>query len=95
MAEALYIVSKDNLGGAESFVNGLRAVIVNKDDGQTDTQIKTSAASQASTLMGVTLPTGYFTTVTKISDLTSGPLKDNLDAYLIYPDGVVLGKVEG
>ena len=95
MAEALYICTKDELGGAEQFVNGLRATVINKDDGQTDVQILADAALQAGAGMGVTLPSTYFTTATKISDLSSGPLKDNKDAYLIFPHGVVKVAVQG
>lgn len=96
MAEALYLVTKDNFGAAESFINGVRAVVINKDDGQTDAQIIADAVAAANSANGVSVfPTGYFTTVTKVSDLSSGPLKDNKDAYVLMPEGVVKVKVEG
>lgn len=96
MAEALYLVTKDELGGAETFIDGVRAVVINKDDGQTDAQIIADAVSAANSANGTdAFYPAYFTTVTKISDLSAGPLKDNKDAYVLLPGGPVAVKVEG
>jgi len=93
MAEAIYLVTK-TLTGGETLVGKVRAVVINKDDGQTDPQIIADAVAQMNTLYSADpVPTGYFDTVTKISDLSSGPLKDNKDCYVFTPEGPV--KVEG
>jgi hypothetical protein len=101
MAEALYLVTKDQLGGAESLVNGVSAVLINADDAQTNNQIIASAVAAANSSVGATgavasaFHASYFTTVTKVSDLSAGPLKDNLDAYVFSKGGPALVKVEG
>ncbi len=97
MAEALYLVTKSHADHVP-LVNGIRAVLINKDDGQTDTQIKADANAQIATLAGADVDSSmrddYFDTVTKVSDLTSGPLKDNKDCYVFAEGGPPI-KVEG
>lgn len=95
MAEAVYLVSRSQALG-QGLINGVRNVLINKDDGQTDTQIKTAASVAASSAHESTglYPADYFDTVEKISDMAAGPLKDNIDAYVIPADGVKI-KVEG
>lgn len=98
MAEALYLVTKSDADHNQT-VNGIRAVLINCDDGQTDTQIKAAAMTAASgSYTGADVDSSfrdaYFDTVVKVSDLTSGPLKDNLDAY-VFAEGTVPRKVEG
>jgi hypothetical protein len=99
MAEALYLCTKSQLGGGETLINGCTAVIINEDDGETDAAILADAAEAASDAMGLDadslLPATYFDTATKISDLSSGPLKDDHDSYVFLPGGPALNKVEG
>lgn len=98
MAEALYLVSRSQSVGLRT-VNGVQAVVINKDDGQTDAQIIADAVAQTNAAFAGTNSTSpydadYFDTVTKISDLSTGPLKDNKDAY-VFRDGGGPVKVEG
>jgi hypothetical protein len=95
MAKNLWLVSKSQLGGADEIINGVVAVIINKDSGQTATQIKAAAAAQTQAMLGGTYPSTYFDTATRIDELTGGPLKDDGDAYIIVPNGAVPTKVEG
>lgn len=98
MAEALYLVTK-TVDPGDSTVNGITAVLINKDDAQTDAQIKADAVAQVNVLLkgGQTIndpvPADYFDTVDKVSDLVAGSLKDNKDAYVFLPGSVA--KVEG
>lgn len=84
MAEALYLVTKDSDSPQQPFINGIHAVLINKDDGQTDAQIIASAVAQC-VAGGHTLTGGYFDTVTAVGDLTSGPLPTDVDAMIILP----------
>lgn len=98
MTEALYLVTKTIEDGSK-VINGVHSMVINKDDGQTSAQIIASAVAQlnanypAESGSDDAFPSGYFDTVTLISDLTSGALKDDLDCYIFTPDAVV--KVEG
>ncbi len=99
MAEALYLLTKEVHTG-QSTIQGVTAVLINKDDGQTDAQIRASAVAQLNARFPTgsdenTFPSTYFDLVTplKVSDLSAGPLKDNLDMYVFRPSGVE--KVEG
>lgn len=95
MAEALYLITKDRLGGAESFINGVNAVIINQSDGLTAAQRKAAAAAAASTHFGVTFPATYFDTEQLIT-AASGVLNDDGDAYiLLTKEGLAKAKVEG
>jgi hypothetical protein len=93
MAEALYLVSK---GGSDSPANTLIdkivGVVINKDDAQTNPQIIADAIAQCR-VGGHPLRDGYFDTVDKISDLTAGSLKDNKDIYILF--NRTIQKVEG
>jgi hypothetical protein len=91
MAKALYLVEKAQSDG-ETMVHGLRSMIINNDDGDDAATICANAAAQA-TVGGFPIESGYFGTATQIDDLTSGPLKDDQDCYLVFLTGVV--KVEG
>lgn len=97
MAEALYLLFRDPTPG-EQRVDGAFAVLINKDDGQTDAQIRASAVAQM-VAAGFQVETDYFDQVTplKVSDLSSGALKDNLDAYIfsVSSDLGVVTKQEG
>ena len=95
MAKALYLCTKALLGGGNTFINGVQAVIINKDTGQTTLQIQTDAALAAQEFTGSPYPATYFDTVTRIDDLTSGPLKDDEDAYVVVPGGAAPNKNEG
>ncbi len=95
MAKALYLCTKSRLGGADTFINGVQAVLINKDTGQTTLQIQTDAALAAQEFTGSSYPVLYFDTVTRVDDLTNGPLKDDEDAYVIVPEGAGASKNEG
>lgn len=105
MAETLYLVTRSAGAHAAARINGVTAVLINNDSGQTTAQILAAATAQvnAGNLGGVTLegptiyPSSYFDTVTAVSDLTSGPLKDNNDCYVFGSIGGEAGvvKVEG
>lgn len=91
MAEALFIVSKTPAGG-EHVVNDVRAVLINKDDGQTDAQIIADAVAQlnanAASATGIDpFPADYLDTVLNVSDLAAGALKDNKDMVIITSAG--------
>lgn len=100
MAEALYLVTKSDSAGGTMTVNGVRACLINNDDGQTDAQIKASAIGRLNSYYDASgpaptpFPDLYFDTVTKVSDLSSGPLKDNADCYVFLP-GSAPFKIEG
>lgn len=87
LAAALYLVSRSNAAHVPQ-ANGVRAMIINADDGDTEAEIKTAAASK---LSGVDAShrDAYFDTVVAISDLVAGPLKDEGDAYIITGQGNV------
>lgn len=95
MAKALWLCTKSLLGGAEVLINGVVAVVINKDSGQTALQVKTDAALACTESNGYKYPATYFDTVTQIDDLTNGPLKDDEDAYIIFPGGPAPTKNEG
>lgn len=95
MAEALYLITKDRLGGGESFINGVNAVIINQDDGATATARKAAAAAAASSHFGVTFPSTYFDTEQLIT-AASGALNDAGDAYILLTnEGAAKAKKEG
>lgn len=95
MAEALYRVSRSESLG-KSFINGVREVLINKDDAQTTAQIKADAVAAANSAFSASalFPADYFDTVDKVSDLAAGTFKDNKDAMVFGPNGVAV-KVEG
>jgi hypothetical protein len=95
MAKALWLCTKSQLGGAEVLINGVIACVINKDSGQTALQVKTDAALACQEANGSPYPATYFDTVTQIDDLTSGPLKDDEDAFVIFPGGPAPTKNEG
>lgn len=82
MAKALYLVTRSgqSTSTVKNLVNGVYAVVINKDDGQTNPQIIADAVAQLR-IGGHAVPSNYFDTVTLISDLTSGTLKDNKDCF--------------
>jgi hypothetical protein len=95
MAEALYIMSKDRLGGAESFINNVSVVVINADDGSTAAARKALAAAAAQAATGSPYPATYFDTEQLITT-ASGVLGDAGDAYVIMPnEGVAKIKKEG
>lgn len=85
MAEALYLVTVAAPEAPQrDILDGIHAVLINKDDAQTDAQIIASAEAKV-IAMGHNIPAGYFDTVQAIGDLTSGPLPADTDAMLIGP----------
>lgn len=94
MAEALYIHSKTELGGAESFINDVTHVVSNQSDGLTATQRKAAAAAACTSAMGATFPSTYFDTEQVITT-ASGALGDDGDAYILGARGVAKVKKEG
>ena len=87
LAAALYLVTRSNAAHVPQ-ANGVRAMIINADDGSTEAQIKTAAA----TLVPGVDPAhraNYFDSAVAISDLVAGPLKDDGDAYIITGQGNV------
>lgn len=87
LAAALYLVTRSNAAHVPQ-ANGVRAMIINADDGSTEAQIKTAAA----TLVPGVDPAhraNYFDSAVAISDLVAGPLKYLNDAYIITGQGNV------
>lgn len=82
MTEALYLVTK-NVKDGQRTVDGIFAAVINADDGGSDATILAAADAQM-VAKGHPLgqPTYFDTVVGKISDLSSGVLKDNNDCYL-------------
>lgn len=96
MAEGLYLFTKNALGGAESFINGVNTVLMNADDGDSAAERKADAAAVCSTYMGATFPDTYFDTEAALGDLSTGTLADPGDAYIVLPQGgAAVHKVEG
>jgi hypothetical protein len=97
MAEALYLCTKSDSNHFQT-VNGIVAVLINADDGGSNTVIAAAAQAAAASFTGTEVDssfrTGYFDTITKVSDLSSGPLKDAGDAY-VFIEGHAPKKVEG
>ena len=93
MAEAVWMAYKTTGGqGGQSYIDDIIMVLVNADDGQTEAQVKTTADGLLETA-GYDLPNTYFDSAVNISDLTSGPLKDAGDHYIVRLRSIV--KVEG
>ena len=93
MAEALWLVTKstDSEGG-KTLKDKLHACVINSDDGNTQAQVIAQAESQARA-GGFAVLDGYFDTAVEISDLASGPLQDDGDAYMFHDQFTT--KVEG
>lgn len=86
MAEALFLVERtvpENMNDRD----GIRAVIINNDDGDTDAQVIAAAIAAVNAALPADadvpddkLPAGYFDTVNEISDLvTAGSLRTDQD----------------
>jgi len=93
LAAALYLVTRSHAAHTP-LVNGVRAVIINADDADTDAEIKAAAADAVTANMtggsvSTSIRDNYFDTVTEISDLVAGPLKDAGDAYIVAGNGDV------
>ena len=85
MAKALWLVTKADLNTANKrTINSIHAVVMNADDAQTAAQVRAAAALRL-IAAGHDVKSNYFTDAVIISDLTAGPLKDNLDAYVFSP----------
>lgn len=98
MAEAIYLVTKNNISG-KHVVNGVRAVLINADDAAAAGVVQAAAVAACNaahpTQTGTpAFPAGYFDTSVIISDLAAGPMKDAGDAY-IFIEGSVPVKREG
>lgn len=86
MAEALFLVER-TVPLDMNDRDGIRAVVINEDDAQTDAQIITATISAVNAALPSDadvpddkLPAGYFDTVTNISDLvTAGALRTDGD----------------
>lgn len=97
MAEALYLVTRSQSVGLRT-VNGVQAVLINKDSGQTNPQIIASAVEQCNDCFAGTNTTSpfdaaYFDTVTLIT-VASGAMNDDEDAFIFANDTAPI-KVEG
>ncbi len=85
MAEALYLVERTDSPVSDDR-DGVRAVLINEDDAQTDAQIITATIAALNAALPVDaqadakFPAGYFDTVSEVSDLvTAGPLRTDGD----------------
>ena len=83
MAEGLFLVER-TLRPDNNVRDGIQAVIINNDDGDTDAQHIAAAILAVNTALPSTaedkLPAGYFDTVNELSDLvTTGDLRTALD----------------
>ena len=90
MSAALWLCTKSRLGGADTFINDVACVLVNKDSAQTTLQVQTAAALAASAAAGAGghYPATYFDTVTNITTFTGSPLLPaDGDSYVIVPNG--------
>lgn len=93
MAEGLYLVSRAAGDEGNPVINGVVAVVINKDSAQTNAQIIASAVAKCESANDAgntpvasrpnVFPSDYFDTVTAISDLAAGPLADDTDAVII------------
>lgn len=94
MAESVVLVTRAASAG-EQLVNGVRAVLINSDDGGTDAQkiIEAVAACNRAFPKDAAgsdpFPAGYFDTVLEVGDLTSGPIPDDTDAIVFAGSNVV------
>lgn len=84
MAEALFLVERT--ASVNNDRDGIRAVVINNDDGDSDAEIITAAIAAVNAALPADadvpddkLPAGYFDTVTQVDDLTSGPLATDQD----------------
>lgn len=100
MAAGLFLVTRNDQLGGKGLLNGVRAVVVNNDDAETNAQHIAAAVAKCnaafpkdSAASDDPYPADYFDTVVEISDLVAGPLKDDGDAYVFGRDVTV--KVEG
>jgi hypothetical protein len=89
MAESLWLCMK-TLGtgtGGQKFVNGVTAVLINADDGQTEAATIAEAIDQCRAA-GHQLYDGYFTSGVIVSDLSAGPVAVDLDCYVFTHQNV-------
>jgi len=89
MAEALYLVVKATPEApVNTIIDGIHAVLINKDDGQTDAQIIADAEAQCRA-GGHPVKSGYFTNVYGATALigAAGALTDNKDTMIFLPRG--------
>jgi hypothetical protein len=88
MAAGLFLVERTDQGD-NSDRNGVRAIIVNDDDAQTDAQIIATAIATMNTTQAVEsgaedqYPAGYFQTVVQVGATPAGPLATDGD-LLVY-----------
>lgn len=86
MAEALYLIKRDEAPG-EKIIDGVFAVVINSDDAGSDAQKRAEAIAQANAA-GHALPANYFDNSTPILLSTaSGELADDEDAYVFSVTG--------
>lgn len=90
MAEALWLVVKASPEApANTVIDGIHAVLINKDDGQTEAQVIAAAEAK---LVAAHHPvkSGYFTNAYLAATLIGGggTLNDNQDTYVILDRGV-------
>ncbi len=90
MAEALFLVTRTNQLGDNDMRNGVHAMLINNDDGDTDAVTIADAILRLNAHFGAgSYPDGYFDTVQEVGDLTSGPAPDNGDIMVFLPREVV------
>lgn len=84
MAAAIFLVTVDHPEKpVRALTDGVSAVLINHDDGDTDAQIIAAAATQCRAAGHHDIPdVGYFATVQQVDDLVAGPLKDAEDAMI-------------
>lgn len=90
MAEGLWLVER-TVDTGDGLIDGIVSLLLNDDDGSTSAQVIASAVARVNihwtsdTGAVPKLPAGYFDTATLVSDLTTGPLKDDTDCYVFLP----------
>lgn len=89
MAQQIYLISKDNPEDLDQLVDGVHAMVLNADDGDSDTVKKTEAATVCRA-QGVQVEDDYFDTVRLLGPPTAGVFEDNGDAIIFRPDQLIL-----
>ena len=84
MVEQLFLVERTDRPDND-VRDGIKTVIINNDDADTDAQIITAAILAVNTALPVDadaeakIPAGYFDTVSPLTPLSAGPLATDLD----------------
>jgi hypothetical protein len=90
MAEALWLVTRTIQPGDNGVRNGVHAVVINNDDGDTAAVTISDTVARLNAQFGAdAYPAGYFDSAVIISNLTTGPLQDDQDCYVVLPREVI------